>query len=230
MKPFYIVLFLGILFQFNANAQEIKSMPSDISDYIPLLNSAGYLVYAFDISSLKNDTYDITFKVKEYANGELVSNPMWEYGFSLPNRRMIADLLEEQQKQIIAEGSAYDVEKGIRRLSEKITIGFSPVADSLKKVSMSVDNIGKLEPNIALKPMEAPGYEGKYLYDIRPFTLGAITLGEFIPLVLVGSFWYDEQIGFVRFCGEREFSPDMSSETLHLCPHYYVIGISVNKR
>lgn len=74
----------------------------------------------------------------------------------------------------------------------------------------------------------APGKE-EYMYDYRPFKVGAIQLGEFIPLVLFGSYWYDEEAGFFRFCGEDELEPDLSSKMVASIPHYYVLGICVTK-
>ena len=42
-----------------AMAQDIKSIEPEMSDYIALLNAAGYEVFNFDISSLKDDTYSL---------------------------------------------------------------------------------------------------------------------------------------------------------------------------
>ena len=72
MKHFIFVLLTGIIFCFQANAQEVKRTEPDISDYIPLLNAAGYDVYTFDISSLKDETYNIELIVREYVDGAMV--------------------------------------------------------------------------------------------------------------------------------------------------------------
>lgn len=230
MKRPLIAILTGLLLCMNVSAQELKKATADFSDYISLLKKSGYEIYSFDISSLKDETYLISFMVKEYSNGELVKDKNKGGAFLISNRDMIEDFPEESQKRILSEGTAYDTEKGIYSLSEKLTIGFCPAIDSLRKVNMSVVNMGEMARNLAMKPLSAPGYEGRYMYDIRPFQLGNIQIGEFTPLLLFGSYWYDEQKQVVRFCGENAFSPDMASPTLKLIPHYYVIGVYVMKK
>ena len=190
MKRPLIAILTGLLLCMNVSAQELKKATADFSDYISLLKKSGYEIYSFDISSLKDETYLISFMVKEYSNGELVKDKNKGGAFLISNRDMIEDFPEESQKRILSEGTAYDTEKGIY----------------------------------------APGYEGRYMYDIRPFQLGNIQIGGFTPLLLFGSYWYDEQKQVVRFCGENAFSPDMASPTLKLIPHYYVIGVYVMKK
>ncbi|MBR7026190.1 MAG: DUF5041 domain-containing protein [Bacteroidales bacterium] len=60
--------------------------------------------------------------------------------------------------------------------------------------------------------------------------MSTVRTDGFTPLLLFGSYWYDEQNKVVRFCGENSFPSDMSSPTLKLIPHYYVIGIYVIKK
>ena len=199
-----------------------------MSDYIALLNAAGYEVFNFDISSLKDDTYSISFVIHEYNNGELVSDksPL----VSLPNRSMIAEFPEEYQKEIISEGTAYDLQNGIYKLGKKISIGFFPAVDSLKRMKLSLEGMGSTERELILKLLEAPGWNRQdYWYHVRPFKTDSIGPDEFVPLVLVGSSWYDERYNVVRFCGEKVLS-GMTSDILQHIPHYYVIGIKVQKK
>ena len=53
---------------------------------------------------------------------------------------------------------------------------------------------------------------------------------EFIPLILLGSGWFDERFNIFRFCGESEIEPDMSSEILKEVPHHYVLGVIFIKK
>lgn len=41
-----------------------------MQDYIELLNAKGYEAYPFDISCLTDNTYTMTFEVKEYVGGQ----------------------------------------------------------------------------------------------------------------------------------------------------------------
>lgn len=210
-----------------AMAQDIKSIEPEMSDYIALLNAAGYEVFNFDISSLKDDTYSIQFMTQEYVDGKLASE---QPGPTLPSRKMIADFPEENQKRIISEGTAYDEPNGIYKLGKTISFGFFPTVDSLKRMILSVEGMGHMERSLKLKLLEAPGWNRRdYWYHVRPFKTDSICLDEFIPLVLVGSSWYDERYNVVRFCGEKVLS-GMTSDILQHIPHYYVIGIKVQKQ
>ena len=166
----------------------------------PQLKTEGEEVFSFEISSLKEDTYKIVFEVKEYAKGALAGSVVSSVAFVKKNK-----------------------------MSEMISIEASPVADSLKTVSLSINNVRQLSRDLALKPLEGPGSRIRYHYDARPFRVGAVQLGAFTPLVLLGSFWFDEREGEYRFCGEKEFPADMSSVSLEKIPNYYVIGITITK-
>ena len=54
---------------------------------------------------------------------------------------MLSDFPEEYWDEILAEGPIYDRDKGILTLSEKISVGFAPAADSLKTMNMLLENI-----------------------------------------------------------------------------------------
>ena len=229
MKRFFFILLIGAIFSLHVNAQELKRTQPDISDYIPLLNAAGYEVFTFDLSSLKDDTYNIEFVTREYVDGELVSNPENDFRYFTRNRRMLSDFPEEVQKEIISDGHVYDLEKGILALGEKLSIGFTPSADSLKYVSIMLENMAELRRVLPLKPLTVSPFEGQYSYGSRPFEVGAIVLGEFTPLVMFGSYWYDDESQVIRFCGEDEIAADYSTKMLSKIPHYYVLGITVTK-
>jgi hypothetical protein len=230
MKKITCFCLVGVLLGASAFAQELKPTTPEVSDYIPLLKSAGYEAFTYDISSLKDETYTFTLEVREYVNGELVPAPPQRMVNEIENRMMISDFSEESQERIRAEGLACDPEKGIYKLYTKMSIGFAPAAaDSLKQLVLSFDGAMRHGKRLTLKPVFAPGYDGRYIYDIRPFKREAFQTDGFTPLLLMGSYWYDERVKAFRFCGENEFSADLQSETLKLVPHYYVIGVVIKK-
>lgn len=229
MKHLASFLFVFTALSLQVNAQEIKQTTPDFNDYIPLLKTAGYEVFTYDISSLKDDTYSLSFVIREYVNGELVSDSEErDRPATFMNRRMMEDIPEASRDKVTKE-FAYDYEKGIVSLSKKITIGFSPAADSLKQMLVSLESMGATNRILTLKPLDDQNNKNRYAYDIRPFKLETLQLGEFTPLLLVGSFWYDERYGIFRFCGEREMPADMSSPSIPMIPHYYVVGVKVRK-
>ena len=103
MRRFFIIV-MSLALSIGVNAQELKRTEPDFSDYIPLLKAAGYEVYTFDISSLKDNTYNLSFVIREYAKGERVSGSDNDVvSFTVASRRMISELPEASQKQLLAE-------------------------------------------------------------------------------------------------------------------------------
>lgn len=229
MKKILPIVFMALAAT-GVSAQSIKPQTATFEDYIPLLNHAGYQVYSFDISEFLNDTYLVTFKIKEYKDGMEVENNRMDYGFT--NRRMIKDFPEESQKEILQEGSAVNPEAGVYSQSSKLSFGFSPgKADSLKTLHLSLEGIGAGSMPLKLQGLQSSGEDKLfYAYQDRPFKVDKFEEGTFIPLVLYGSFWYDEKNKVFRFCGEKEIDPDMSTDILKYIPHYYVIGVEFVKQ
>lgn len=227
MKKIACICLVGTLLGVSAFAQELKPVAPELSDYVPLLKAAGYEVFTYDISSLKDETYTFAVEVQEFVNGERVL-PATNRAFNLTvtNRTMMSEFTEEQQKTI---KEAYDLEKGIYSLFTKMSVGVVPLGDSVKQLVLLFDGQMRYGKRLKLKEATAPGYEGRYLYNVRPVKVETLQLGTFIPLVVVGSDWFDERIGAYRFCGENVFPADLQTETLKLVPHYYVMGVTVTK-
>lgn len=226
----YIFVLLSLCMVTSVSAQSVKPQEATMDDYLPLLQASGYQVYSFDVSEFLDDTYYFTFRVKEYVNREEVEGD--HHAFTLDNRRMIADFPEESQKEILRKGSAEDVENGIYKQAKKLVIGFVPSkVDSTQSVRMGLDGMGEMSMNLNLKPLKSPD-NGKlfYHYQSRPFTINQFEEGKFIPLVFFASFWLDEKYGFFRFCGANEVSPTLESEYVEETPHFYVIGVEINKK
>lgn len=196
----FLLSFSAMLLCILAHAQEIRPVKTDASDYVPMLNDAGFGVYAFDISSLNDNAYNISLVVSEYVNGKLVS-----------------------------ESESYEVESSLYKNPQKLTLGFSPKSDSLRNVRLYVDGVRVASKTLALKPMAAPEYEGEYMYDLLEFELDKIKVNETTPLVLLGSYWYDEPFKTVRFFGDEDRTIEMASPIMKLIPHCYVLGIKVEQ-
>ncbi len=196
-------------------------------DYEPVLEKAGYKVYSFDISGLQDTLKTLTVDVREYEYGKRTG---YRGGYvNFPNMTMIADFNESQQEEILAEGNADDLKRGIYRLSEKMTLAFSPGEDKSKVVLTAyMENAGESTWILPLRPVASrnPQFDGVYAYGHRPFKLDFLEEGEFIPLVMYGSYWDDGTL--VRFCGENVLPSDMSSRMMKDMPHYYVIGVTIS--
>lgn len=227
MKQLFCIILLSSFF-LTAHAQEIRPVPSTFQDYLPVLKDAGYSAFSFDISSLQDSTYRLEFIVKEYEHGEIVEEKALSRN-NPTNRMMLSLFSPDDQKKILDSGKAYDAAKGIYKVSKRFTIGFHPAStDSIVKMTIDLNQMMTLTRKLPLKPLEAPGHEEEYRYDVRPFQVDTFKLGAFIPLVLMGSFWWDERFKIIRFCGESELPADMQSDIFKRMPHYYVIGVELS--
>lgn len=226
----YIFVLLSLCMVTSVSAQSVKPQEATMDDYLPLLQASGYQVYSFDISEFLDDTYHFTFKIKEYVNREEVNSDQRNSVF--PNRRMVAEFPEDSQKRILEKGMADDSEKGVYKLAKKLTIGFMPSkVDSTQSLRINMENMGESGRLLKLKPLKSPDSDKLfYHYESRPFTLEKFEEGKFIPLVFFASYWLDEKFGFFRFCGAMEVSPTLESEYVEETPHFYVIGVEINKK
>lgn len=186
------------------SGQQIKKAEASLADYAQLLKAAGYELFSFDISNLLKEGQTLVVECHEYANGE------------------------QLDREIFSGGD-------ITHRAEKINFGFRPSGnDSTKLMQLDIPGV-IMKPNLTfkLRGMSVADYPERtfYYYNTRPFELALkIEENKFIPLLILGSAWYDERSRIFRFCGEKELAPDMSSKILKDLPHYYVIGITITKQ
>lgn len=217
-------------------AQEVKPIEASIEDYIALLNQNGYQAYSFDISPMKDATYQVQFEVREYVadNPEPVS--VQPYGRGFKSRTMVSDFMwRELSEEELADirDTSVDYENGVYSRAEKITVGFMPCEnDSTEVGGLYVENQGSSGFSLKLKPINHHGvYDDDVIYQYKPvpFKTSIFENGKFIPLAVYASFWFDEKYSIIRFCGAKEIDPDMSTEILKDTPHYYVIGVTLTE-
>ena len=212
-------------------AYEIKPLEAVADDYIPLLQYSGYDSFSFDISSLGDRRYQIRFIVREYDHGTLVSDDYMGWRKTRSNMALVSDFDAEDQATIKPENMD-DAERGIYKLAKKMQIGFAPaMRDSVRPMMLSVEKMGEMFIPLNMKPQYAgnDSVNGQkfYTYNTRPFEVKELKMDTFVPLVLLGSIWYDERFNIHRFCGESVLDPDMSADILKHIPHYYVIGVKI---
>ena len=238
MKRLILTLIVAFATAFGF-AQEIKSVDTKFEDYQlvatfddykSLLQQAGYNMFVYDISSLKDKATHVEFCVKEYENGNLV-----EVGDSRSRSsvfeliRRISEFSEDEQKVIMASANADDEENDIFRLATRLKIGFTPVdKDMEQRVQFEVagkELMGGARRLLMLRDCRVDKSHRKLDYIIRPFKVDGFEKGKFIPLVLYAAPWWDEKYETYRLCGETEIPADMSSQVMKLSPHYFIIGV-----
>lgn len=214
-----------LVFSYAAFGQQIKHKDVELDDLITLLEASGYELFNFDITEMLNEQYNIVFVKKEFSEGKEINS------FDLTatsNKRLVSDFPESQRQKIIDEIPIIDPKTQAIGHAEQLSFGFVPSGND-STMTMQINVPGFLTINrISFKLRGLPRKDSDkllYFYHTRPFKLNAFKEDEFIPLLLLGSGWYDEKYNILRFCGEREIEPNMSSEILKNVPHYYVMGV-----
>lgn len=214
----------------TAFSQQIKNKNVELDDFVALLSDSGYELFSFDITEMLNKHYDIIFVKKEFLAGkEIKSSDLSQTS----NKRLLTEFPESEWQKIVDEGGVIDPKTQAVTHAEKFSFGFSPSGnDSTKIMQLRVPGFFTLSKI----PFKLRGLSTKDLdnlmfnYHTRPFKLNAFKEEEFIPLILLGSSWYDERNNVFRFCGESEIEPDLSSEILKDIPHHFVIGVRFLKK
>jgi hypothetical protein len=229
MKRIFIISCMLVL-SCAAFGQQIKTKNVELDDLITLLGASGYELFSYDITEMLNERYDITIVKKEFDAGKEVTSSNLTM---VPNKRLLTDFPESQWQAALDAGiTIIDPETKAIAHAEKINFGFSPSDnDSTKFMQINVPDLTRMRNPLKLRGLPMKDSDKKFFgYNTRPFKIETFKEGEFIPLILFGSSWYDERFNAYRFCGEREIDPDMSSEILKDVPHYYVIGVKFVKK
>ncbi len=142
-----------------------------------------------------------------------------------PNRSVIQDA---EAIEYFTGAPNFNAESNELTQIESITLAAMINSDTTARLSFTLmpSGIGGAMPLDVITLEQS--FKHKPNYSSRPFKFegdGGVT-GE-IPLLLYGSFYYDEKYDIMRFCGEREISPDISSEIVQHIPHFYVVGVII---
>lgn len=193
-----IITTMLALVALTGQAQKIRTNEPTLDDYLQLLNAKGYIAYSFDMKDFKDKSVEPV--IMEYVKGEEPRDVLG-FSFSFP-------------------------------IGEKLVIGFAPSSnDSTYVYSFQSVGGGGFNATLKLQPVFAPEMPTKqaYRYESRPFELvSPVETGKFIPLVLFGSYWYEQETSVSRFCGDKLIKPDLSSDIIKSIPHFYVLGIKIN--
>lgn len=224
MKQLLLFAFLLIVVS-PTIAQNVKSRRVDTEDVVTLLKEAGYDIYSFDLNDFMKGDYNVTLYIKEYSKeaGEINSR-----GFDAGGNKILFSQFTEEEKKAAKElGLTKGMKRGIFYKIDRINLALIPnKADSLMKLNAEYGNLGAVSQRLKLRPISA---ENVYKYEIRPFVIDNFESGKFIPLVAILSYWYDEKAKLIRCCGEPMLKSNLSDEILENVPHYYIIGVTLDK-
>lgn len=228
MKKLLLVV-CSLFLAASVSGQQIKSQSVGFDDFRVLLEAAGYEMFSFDLTQLLEGTgrYDITVSIKEYESGKEIHARNFPCG---PNKLLVTDFPEESRGEIAPEEMA-DPRAGIYVQAEKLSIGFYPSGtDSTKMLNISIPDLREANQRLKLRSITSTSGLTLTKYRTRPFKIDSFESGKFIPLVFLGSMWFDAKSNLFRFCGDNEIAPDLSSEIVGNVPHFYVIGVEFTKQ
>lgn len=209
------------LFAFGTvSAQRIEPVEPDATDALGALQASGYELFHFDLSSLKDKTYAIQIYMNEVDSSGTKEKARFHMG---ETRRFLKDIPEEDRAHV----TPIDPESGLFRLVSGMGLYVIPKNDSTVRVNCTLGKDHGSTMSLKLRPLKTDAEQ--YMYTSRPFKLDEFESGTDIPLMLYGSFWYDEKFKINRFCGDTEIDPDMSTEILKNIPHYYIVGIRLTE-
>ena len=230
MSRFFSFGILAVLTALAVTAQAFKPVKPDFDAYISLLEADGYNVQSYDISALSDSTYSVLFLVREYENGKMIHDGHERFIYELRTRNMLSRFSDEEKAKVKPEDMD-DAAKGIVNLGQKVNIGLAPHNDSTLRVSLEIPNIGSTYQYLSMRSQTDPK-NGQIVrrYQTRPFTAPDFRTDSFIPLMFVGSVWYDTNFEIFRFCGDNIITPDLSSEIVSHVPHFYVIGVELKNK
>lgn len=227
MKNSIALLCCGLLSSIMMSTLAFSPKSPGLDDWAKFLNQNGYYLYSFDISEFSDTTRTIILKVREYENDSLVRDDILPpFGF---NTRLMLDEIPEDARNDMKDMENPD--KGIVRTLKQTNIGLTYHAqDSIAIVTYDMVGHGILSPQLSLRPIATQvGDKKQYLYAARPFAAtDSISTDKFVPLVLLSSFWIDNN-GIIRSCGEHEIK-SLDSDIIKNSPHSYIIGFDVDTR
>ncbi len=210
------------------DATTIKLAENTREELFGMLRLMGARAWRFDLCALSDTEYLFKSFIDEYVDGERVKES--EFNINVTNwRKRFPDpddwrkFLARKNPRLSADGEKY-------LAFEDMGVYIAPKNDSTMITHIDFYGGGALSSPLKLRPLKNTEDNPRYSYDYRPFKIEPFKFGkQRIPLLFVGSFWWDERFEVHRFCTENEFEPDLSNEDIKLIPHYYVIGVEVEE-
>lgn len=230
MKNTILTVTISLLSYCTLQAQEspkITQIDPQISDLFNVLEAMDVYLYRFNLKEFLNNKYNISVYIDEY---EPKNSPKRIFNHNMGNNiRSLSEVPEEYREEWrkykqIPEGK--DEWEEIKEMS----IYLRKQNDSTAAFTIKVPDSRTVNKKIPLHQLETENFNA-YFYSPRPFDFVATKIEESIeiPLVLYASAWIDEKYKVIRFCGEKKIDPEMNAEILKHVPHYYIIGLNIQK-
>lgn len=209
----------------SKDAPTVIKVEPQLDDIYEVLKALNINMYRFDLSKYLNEVYDVKLYVDEYEDGKRIKEVgSSRLGKNIKSLKEFPEEMRDDFRKIKNVPEGKDEWDNIKEMSVYIT----KPNDSTAMFTINIPGVLKTNKRVQLRPV---GEEMVYLYDPRPFKFNPASETESIniPLIMYGSYWFDARYNVIRMCGEREIDPEMKAEILGKVPHYYVVGLELNK-
>ncbi|MFI3259983.1 MAG: DUF5041 domain-containing protein [Rikenellaceae bacterium] len=220
----------SLLSIFCTSAQKITTADINAQDLQGVVSNLFRIeMCKYDLSAYLNKRCNFTLYIDEYTRTatEGLKKERLHTINTGQNRRFIDDI---EAREYYKGEANFDEESNELTMIESLTIAARIENDSTALLSLNSAPMG-MGGSFPMKVITLEdSYKKQPTYGSRPFNLeGSANEGGEIPLLLYGSFYYDEKAKLLRFCGEKEIDPNLSSQIVENIPHFYVVGIIIKE-
>ena len=128
-----------------------------------------------------------------------------------------------QNKQTERKRNEFFIVDEKKEFQSKLSLTIVKTGDSLLIVKWKA-------PDGSERIFEDPGGRlSRFEYRTLPFAFQEIIPEKKIPILLLGSSWYDEKSKVVRFCTDNELKADLSNDAFKFMPQYYIFSIELKE-
>ena len=231
MKKVLLCLMISALAGSLHAQDSIRISPQEpqVADVLNILEYMDINIHRFDLAPLLKAHYNVSFYVDEYKAGRKQQR-VHSFMFG-SNIQPINEYPEDQQDEVRKKfGLAPDEDEFDYLLSATVTV--RKTEDSLAYIHVNAPRAGMMATRVQLHPVGPPDGEKWCIYGTRPFRLDAVADADTVevPLVFYGSAWYDEQYQLIRLCGESEIDPQLQADIVKMVPHFYVVGLRLERQ
>lgn len=197
--------------QVAAGVFRMQEAPVGAADLQELLELKEMYVRKYDLSGLRDTSLQLTLRIDEYFGRDSVRTE---------RELVLGDVYSGWDSSYV----------------QSLKFLFVPKTDSTAMLYCDLE--GRMQMGTLLKFSKAePDFKRYNAYRPKPFKPEELKVGEKVPVMLFGAFWYDTELSkhfggepAYRFCMENEMDADMNNVAFDRMPHYWVLYVGLQKR
>lgn len=204
-----IILILFIIISSHSKAQIDTSYIQEVitqEDLIAALRFTGVSIYNFKFDLLEENKCHLLFTLQEYIGATMVN--------------------EKELVSMTTPYNAFENHVKVQKDLERIRILVRKRDMDTSALSFDVEIFGG-KTSYRFNTLLNPSFSASF--GSKPFKLTSQKINSYHPLVMIGSYWKDEN-DLLRFCMENVLEEDYSSEAFAVMPSYFLIGYRLSDK